>query len=211
MGRHGSHTFTMDFPAFVQGAAVQGTGGSGGELLLRWNAGPEANVVKYAVYASPSSGFAPALSNFVGFVNAPDTTLPLGAVPAAAATYYRVNAIDADGRAGGYAAEAALTPATPVDPSVTHRNRLDQNVPNPFNPATEIRFELAEPGDIALTVYDVSGRHVRTLAAGSWTRGEHVVRWDGRDETGTPVSTGVYFYRLRAAGFSETRKTTLLK
>lgn len=211
MGRFGSHAFAMDLPARVQDAAVEGAGGAGGTLRLRWSASPEANVVKYAVYASPAAGFTPAFSNFVGFVTAPDTTLSLGSVPAAATTYYRVNAIDADGHAGGYAAEATLTPATPVDPRVVHRNRLDQNVPNPFNPATEIRFELASPGEVALRVYDVSGRLVRTLATGAHPAGEHVVRWDGRDDGGAPVSTGVYFYRLETAGFSQTRKTTLLK
>jgi hypothetical protein len=211
MGRHGSHAFAMDQPAFVAGATVFGVGGSGGALYLRWSPSPEGDVVKYAVYGAAAGGFIPDAGNFLGFVNAPDTVLSLGTAPAPGTTYYRVNAIDADGYAGGYSPEATLTPATPVDPRVVYEDRLHQNVPNPFNPATEIRFDLARDGAVALVVYDVSGRAVRTLARGAYPRGEHVVRWDGRDDRGVPVSTGVYFYRLDAGRFSATRKTILLK
>jgi flagellar hook assembly protein FlgD len=75
--------------------------------------------------------------------------------------------------------------------------------PNPVQPstlATEIRFELAEPAWIALRLYDVAGRSVRTLVDGTFAAGEHLARWDGRDERGHRVAAGVYFYRLDADG-----------
>ena len=73
---------------------------------------------------------------------------------------------------------------------------LQQNVPNPFNPQTTIRFELAEAGPVTLAVFDAQGRRVATLARGFYAAGEHAAAWDGRDATGRPVGSGVYLYRL---------------
>ncbi len=84
--------------------------------------------------------------------------------------------------------------------------------PNPFNPATTIVYELGSPATVDLDVYDVSGRLVRTLvAAEAVGAGRHEVRWDGRDESGKAAPAGVYFYRLDADGYSETRRMALVK
>lgn len=74
---------------------------------------------------------------------------------------------------------------------------LRQNYPNPFNPSTEISFTLAQPSEIVLVVYDISGRKVATLAEGCWRAGEHTLTWDGRSENGSTVASGVYVYQLR--------------
>ncbi|MBK6733511.1 MAG: family 16 glycosylhydrolase [bacterium] len=84
--------------------------------------------------------------------------------------------------------------------------------PNPFNPSTTISFDLPEPAAVRLAIHDLSGRLVRTLVAGEMTgSGRHEVVWNGRDEAGQVMAAGVYFYRLDAAGYSETRRMTLLK
>jgi hypothetical protein len=88
---------------------------------------------------------------------------------------------------------------------------LAQNAPNPFNPVTTIPFELARAGRVTLDVYDVAGRRVRSLADGDLAAGLHQRSWDGRDDAGRAVASGVYFYRLKAAGRSETRRMLLLK
>ena len=93
-------------------------------------------------------------------------------------------------------------------PSMT---RLVGNVPNPFNPTTEIRFELSKRTAVNLEVYNVSGQRVRTLVDESRSAGTHAVTWDGRDDNGSSVSSGVYFYRLRAGDFSESRRMTLIR
>ncbi|HKW13109.1 MAG TPA: FlgD immunoglobulin-like domain containing protein, partial [Candidatus Krumholzibacteria bacterium] len=90
-------------------------------------------------------------------------------------------------------------------------NRLDANVPNPFNPSTTIHYEIAKGGRAALRVYDVSGALVRTLVDRSHNPGDYDAHWDGRNTAGMPVSSGVYFYRLEANGFSGTRRMVLLK
>jgi len=90
-------------------------------------------------------------------------------------------------------------------------SRLNQNVPNPFNPVTMIRFSVAEAGMVNLKVFDVSGRPVRTLVEG-WTEPRYYeVVWDGRDDKGNLLASGVYLYKLEAPGYVETRKMLLLK
>lgn len=100
------------------------------------------------------------------------------------------------------------TPAAPL-PVAT---RLVSNHPNPFNPSTTISFDLAAPGSVNLQVFDASGRLVRVLASQvELPAGRNELDWDGRDEGGRPVAGGVYFYRLQAGVYEETRKMTLIK
>lgn len=88
---------------------------------------------------------------------------------------------------------------------------LSQNYPNPFNPSTAIEFALPRPGLVMLDVYDIIGRRVRTLVSEAITAGTKRVIWDGRDAAGATVASGVYFYRIIADEFIETRKMLLLK
>jgi flagellar hook assembly protein FlgD len=88
---------------------------------------------------------------------------------------------------------------------------LSQNAPNPFNPATVISFVLARPEVVRLAVYDALGREVAVLAEGNFSAGSHEVRWDGRDRTGAPVSSGVYLYRFDAGGKTDARKMLLVR
>jgi len=87
-----------------------------------------------------------------------------------------------------------------------------QNQPNPFNPATVIRFEIPRDGEwVSLDIFDITGRKIRTLQQGPVAAGQHEVTWRGRDDSGQPVSSGIYFYRLQGTNFSETRKMVLLQ
>lgn len=89
--------------------------------------------------------------------------------------------------------------------------RLDQNYPNPFNPDTRIGFSLPRQSDVTLEVFSLLGQLVATLHQGSVESGYHVLGWDGTDDSGSPVATGVYFYRLTAGDFVQTKKMVLLK
>ena len=89
---------------------------------------------------------------------------------------------------------------------------LLQNFPNPFNPDTTIGYELAESADVTLQIYNVVGQVVRTLmVAEPQSVGRYQVRWDGMDDRGTPVSSGIYFYQISAGKFQDVRKLMLLK
>ena len=88
---------------------------------------------------------------------------------------------------------------------------LHQNHPNPFNPSTAIRYEIAGPANVKIRVFDARGALVRTLADAPRIAGPHTAVWDGRDDRGVRVSSGVYFYRLDAGRFTSTKKMVLLK
>jgi len=88
---------------------------------------------------------------------------------------------------------------------------LEQNQPNPFNPATTIRFALPEAGRVRLDVFAADGRLVRTLVDGALGVGEHAVVWDGCDALGRPASSGVYLYRLATDGGVAARKMVLVR
>ncbi|MBK6765055.1 MAG: T9SS type A sorting domain-containing protein [bacterium] len=88
---------------------------------------------------------------------------------------------------------------------------LGQNYPNPFNPETSIPFSLAEPSLVALTIYNMLGQEVRTLVSQPMLAGIHRVNWDGRDNTGSMVGSGVYVYRISAGNFVTARKMMLAR
>ena len=88
---------------------------------------------------------------------------------------------------------------------------LGENYPNPFNPSTQIDYQVPEPAVIRLAVFNILGQRVRVLYDGDQQPGFHTVRWDGRNDYGDPVGTGVYIYRLETRDFVETRKMVLMK
>jgi hypothetical protein len=88
---------------------------------------------------------------------------------------------------------------------------LGQNSPNPFRTSTSIRYWNAAPGELTLRVYDVAGRAVRTLVAGPSAAGGHRAQWDGRDDAGAPVASGIYYYRLSTRDSRESRRMLLLR
>ncbi|MCI0452945.1 MAG: T9SS type A sorting domain-containing protein [Candidatus Latescibacteria bacterium] len=88
---------------------------------------------------------------------------------------------------------------------------LAQNYPNPFNPSTTIAYSLASASDVELTIFDVRGSHVKTVVRERREAGVHRVPWDGTDNRGNRVASGVYFYRLTAGSFRATKKMVLLR
>ena len=85
------------------------------------------------------------------------------------------------------------------------------NSPNPFNPATSIRYSMLTEGYVSILVYSVRGRLIRTLIDAHQASGIYTVTWDGTDSQGRPVASGVYFYRLTSNGQSETRRMVLVR
>jgi len=110
---------------------------------------------------------------------------------------------------------AVPNPGTGVDedlPAVPATFALHQNVPNPFNPYTVVRYDVPAGGaDVRIAVYDVSGRQVAVLVDGHMPEGRREVAWDGRGMSGAQVATGVYFCRMSAGDFIESRKMVLLQ
>lgn len=95
--------------------------------------------------------------------------------------------------------------------SIPESGKLDVNYPNPFNPATMIRFELPQATQITIKIYNTLGQEIRTLANSQYQAGIHSLRWDGKDNNGNSVASGVYLYQLRAGDFSQIKKMSLLR
>lgn len=97
-----------------------------------------------------------------------------------------------------------------LDP-VPENYGLAQNMPNPFNPATTISYEVPEAGAVKLVVYNLLGQQVRTLVNDNIEAGYHTIAWDGADEFGRQVASGIYIYRMKAGDFNATRRMMFLK
>jgi len=115
---------------------------------------------------------------------------------------------------GHYADEVVLTVQSALSPAPSPMPatlKLEQSQPNPFNPSTTIRFTLPSRQHVQLAIHNPRGHVVRTLLDEVRDLGPHAIDWDGKDSGGRSAASGVYFYRVTAAGFMETRKMVLLK
>jgi len=88
---------------------------------------------------------------------------------------------------------------------------IEQNYPNPFNPSTTIRYSLPEKTHVRLKIFDTLGGEVRVLFDGEQLQGEHQSSWNGRDNFGRRVASGVYFYRIETAAFRKTTKMLFIQ
>ena len=88
---------------------------------------------------------------------------------------------------------------------------LHENYPNPFNPTTQIRFDLPEMGNVTLSIYNMLGQKVKTFNMQSAPAGYHALTWNATNDLGAPVAAGVYLYQLQTKGFVKTKKMVLLK
>lgn len=116
-----------------------------------------------------------------------------------------VTVVNASMLAEKLADNSAVVDATPTEFA------LGQNFPNPFNPTTTITFSVPEAGDVTLKIYDVLGRNIRTLAAGTYNPGNYSVVWDARDSRGSMVSAGTYFYAINAGNYHAVKRMLFLK
>lgn len=99
-----------------------------------------------------------------------------------------------------------------VDPTQTpHSARLISAYPNPFNAGTRIEFELDHAEAVQLIIYDAAGKKVKTLHSGFHSEGQHTLRWDGENDEGRLISSGVYLVRLQTSGSSSSKKILYLK
>jgi flagellar hook assembly protein FlgD len=89
--------------------------------------------------------------------------------------------------------------------------RVSEIYPNPFNPQTTIKYDLARQGHVSVAVFDLAGRLVHQLLDESVAPGHHEVTWRGRDSRGRTAAAGVYFVRLKTADTTDTRRMTLVK
>jgi hypothetical protein len=104
----------------------------------------------------------------------------------------------------------------PVNPVITEADvpkayKLSQNFPNPFNPSTTIKFDVKERGQVSLRIYNVAGQLVKTLVDGVKDASSYSITWDGTNNHGAKVASGVYFYKMQSKSFNQTKKMVLLR
>ncbi len=178
-------------------------------MALTWDPNEEEDVIAYSIYRGTSSDFVPAPGNYLTSTKEEelfddDWTWEAG-------YWYKINAVDIHGNEGPFAMTGP-SDVTGGDPMpVPEATFLAQNYPNPFNPNTIITFGLKKKGHVRLSIYDAAGRLVATLIDGSRSAGKYAAAWNGKDRNGTDTASGVYFYRLRAGDFEETKKMILLR
>jgi hypothetical protein len=96
-------------------------------------------------------------------------------------------------------------------PGSANSYKLEQNYPNPFNPSTTIQFSVTSAGNVELAVYNILGQRVRTLLNSETAAGSYKVQFDGKDDSGLILSSGVYFYKINTGNFVQTKKMVFLK
>ncbi|MFQ5640079.1 MAG: choice-of-anchor D domain-containing protein [bacterium] len=106
--------------------------------------------------------------------------------------------------------------STPTSVSSANRGipntfKLEQNYPNPFNPETRIEFQLPNHSHVTIKIFNTLGQEIRTLVNAPYSGGYHSVRWDGKDNGGRAVASGIYLYQLQAGNFTHVRKMSLLR
>ena len=164
------------------------------------------------IYGDTSTGFSPDELLMVG--TAPAGTESFAHYPMTGCWYYRVSAVTTLGYGGGYSSERSDC----VDPAVgdetetpSYANRLEQNFPNPFNGTTTIRYSLDSKSSVDISIYDTAGRLIRVLERQTREPGRYEAVWRGVDNADRAVASGIYFCRIKAGAFSQTRKIVYLR
>lgn len=111
----------------------------------------------------------------------------------------------------GYASAVAPEPPQPGADGLVFRNALAASRPNPFSDGTRVAFSVARAAPVALDIYDLGGRRVRRLLSGTFAAGRFESRWDGRDDRGAELPSGLYHARLRIGSWSATSRLMMVR
>lgn len=168
----------------------------------------DGTIIGFNVYRSTGADY-----ELVEFTGDTATTYVDSTVSVGTTYYYMIGAVHEWGITSP-SNVAAISPVVPVDSresKLPDRYDLHANFPNPFNPVTTIRYDLKAEGVVSLNIYNLLGQKVRTLVESRQSAGFKTVDWDGRNDAGQQVATGIYLYRLDAGDFVRTRKMLLIK
>lgn len=201
-----SHSWILDVTTSVQLASFTAAFTAGDGVVLNWVTARESNNAGFNIWRSATengsyrqlnSTLIPATD--AGVYRFTDTDVVVGRT-----YYYKLEDVSYGGSRQLHGPIAVL-----VAPPKTFD--LAQNYPNPFNPTTTIRYQLPEAADVKLVIYNILGQAVRTLVDEHKVAGYYAVNWDGRNNRGVPVTTGVYYYKITAGSFSASKKMLLMK
>jgi hypothetical protein len=192
------------FSAVLENSAA--SGGSGRAVRLEWKTAEEINNTGFNILRSRSSAGRYEKINRQLIPSRRDGQYVFldDQVEAGGRYYYKLEDIDHTG-------QITLHGPVSVEIAAPQEFVLQQNYPNPFNPATQIRYELPKAGHVVLAIFNSLGQEVRRLVDREQPVGYHLVTWNGRDQNGKPVPSGVYHYRLQIGDFVSTKKMIMAK
>ena len=181
----------------------------GANVNLKWNRALAPDLRDYAVYRKTASGVTPVPINFLSSAN--DTVLTDASAPVSA-LYYIVTAYDVHANQSAPSNEASVQALTGIGntPPITALTVL-QNQPNPFAGTTSLRIGLPASSDLSIEVFDVAGRRVRAQSLAHEQAGWRTIPFDGRDDGGHALASGVYFYRVSAGGKTVANKMVIAR
>ncbi len=125
--------------------------------------------------------------------------------------WYKLETVSVDGKKFEHGPVSVTFGLQTQGVGLPNRFELGQNYPNPFNPSTQLSYQLPEPANVKIVVLDATGRLVRTLVNGKMSAGQHTATWDGRDDSGQVLGSGVYFAKMVAGEFTQIRKMLLIR
>lgn len=184
-------------------------------ITLRWDKLQEEDFKYFAIYKGEITGFDP--KSKIPFTTT-DTLYLDSDFSIGESYYYRISAFDFAGNESDYTDELSITVTNIKNEqsNLPSNFKLYQNYPNPFNPETTIRYALPTNAEVSIKIYDITGKLVRELDSRYKQAGEHSIKWDGRNNEGIRVASGIYLYRLEAfsadgVATTLTNKMTLIK
>lgn len=184
-----------------------------GGIILKWTTQSEVNNLGFNIYRSLKEG--------EGYTKINEKLIEGAGTSSVAHSYtykdkrllndttywYKIEDMSLTGKGTMHGPISITTKSEPV-PTVF---KLSQSYPNPFNPTTTIRYQLPEKSLVNLKIYNILGQLIRTLVDDEKAAGYYTIQWDGRDDSGKTVGSGIYFYRLEAGSFIQTRKALFLR
>jgi PKD repeat protein len=177
-------------------------------VSLTWNTSNAPDLKQYTVYRSTDD------FHFIGIGTTTDTTLVDDDVELNQEYYYVVTAMDSSGNESSFSVSVSITVAISnigEDVSIPTHYYLAQNYPNPFNPVTTIRYGLPRSAYVSIIIYDILGHRVRNLVNMQKSAGYHKEQWNGMNNVGEMVSSGIYYYKIESKDFNQTMKMVLIR
>ena len=174
--------------------------------VLNWKPVDQDDVVEFLVYRGTTKDFTPATP----IATVKGLTYTDASVTSGQAFWYIVQGVDKTGNKGDISSPSGTTTVESTD-GVPTEYALGQNYPNPFNPTTVIPISLPNNGHVVLKVYTISGEEIATLIDREMSAGNYNFTWNGRNNAGMTVATGMYLYRLQSDKFSSVKKMVLVK
>jgi hypothetical protein len=190
---------------------------STGQVEAIWNRSPEPDVAGYKIYFDDDKSGPPYTGNAsASGLPSPidvmgDTSVVIVGLLPGKTYYFAVTTYDVGGNESVYSRECSFLLTGVDDNSIPRAFSLETNYPNPFNPHTTIEYSLPKTAHVNLSIYDVQGRLICNLVDRVENAGKRRIIWDGTSSSGRRVASGVYFYRIVAGNYSESKKMILLR